>query len=47
MKNKFSKKLNEKLPDIKWEAEDIHNTIYEISEKEKYQLKLLLKPFIR
>ncbi len=35
----FLKKLNDKLPSIKWKAEDIHNGIYEISEKEKIPIK--------
>jgi lysyl-tRNA synthetase class 1 len=35
----FLKKLNNKLPNIKWEAENIHNDIYEISEKEKIPIK--------
>jgi lysyl-tRNA synthetase class 1 len=35
----YLKKLNNKLPDIKWEAENIHNDIYELSEKEKIPIK--------
>jgi lysyl-tRNA synthetase class 1 len=35
----YLKKLNKKLPDIKWEAENIHNDIYDISEKEKIPIK--------
>ena len=30
----------EKLPKITWEAENIHNGIYEISEKEKIPIKI-------
>ena len=36
---KFLKSLTEKIPSIKWEAEDIHNAIYDISKKEKIPIK--------
>ncbi len=36
----FLKKFNDKLPNIKWEAENIHNDIYDISEKEKIPIKI-------
>ncbi len=35
----YLKKLYKKLPDIIWEAENIHNDIYVISEKEKIPIK--------
>jgi lysyl-tRNA synthetase class 1 len=36
---KFLMTLLEKLPSTNWEAENIHNVIYESSEKEKIQIK--------
>ncbi len=39
----FLNKLNIKLPNIKWEAENIHNIIYEISEEEKISIKTSFK----
>ena len=37
--NKFLKTFLEKIPSIKWDAEEIHNAIYEASEKEKIPIK--------
>lgn len=37
---KFLNNFIEKIPNINWEAADIHNCIYEISEKEKIPIKL-------
>lgn len=37
---KFLTNLLEKMPSINWTAEDIHNTIYEISETEKIPIKM-------
>jgi len=36
---KFLLSLSEKISSINWEAEDIHNLIYDISEKEKIPIK--------
>jgi lysyl-tRNA synthetase class 1 len=35
--------MHEKLRDIKWEPEEIHNAIYEISEEENLQIKTAFK----
>ena len=40
---KFLLSLTENLPSIKWEAEDIHNIIYDSSEKEKIPIKTAFK----
>jgi lysyl-tRNA synthetase class 1 len=40
---KFLSKLLELFSSIKWSGEDIHNAIYEISEKEKIQIKTSFK----
>jgi lysyl-tRNA synthetase class 1 len=40
---KFLKSLSEKISDIKWDAEDIHKKIYDISEKEKIPIKIAFK----
>lgn len=37
--NKFLKTFLEKITSIKWDAEEIHNAIYEASEKEKIPIK--------
>ena len=39
----FLKKLKEKIQSIKWEPENIHNTIYEISEEQKIPIKTAFK----
>ena len=39
----FLKKLKEKMQSIRWEPENIHNTIYEISEKQKIPIKTAFK----
>jgi lysyl-tRNA synthetase class 1 len=36
----FLNKFNDQLPNIKWMAENIHNSIYEISENEKIPIKV-------
>ena len=40
---KFLLSLTEKLPSVDWEAEKIHNIIYETSEKEKIPIKTAFK----
>jgi lysyl-tRNA synthetase class 1 len=40
---KFLTILKDKIPKIKWEAENIHNMIYEISEEEKIPIKNTFK----
>jgi len=36
----FLSTMHEKIPDIKWESEDIHNLIYSISEEKKLPTKI-------
>jgi lysyl-tRNA synthetase class 1 len=38
--NKFLSSFIEKISSIKWEAEDIHNAVYSISENEKIPIKI-------
>ena len=38
--NKFLSSFADKISSIKWEAEDIHNTVYSISENEKISIKI-------
>ncbi len=38
--NKFLSSFVEKISSIKWEAEDIHNSVYSISENEKIPIKI-------
>jgi len=40
---KFLSRLLELLSSTKWSGEEIHNAIYEISEKEKIQIKIAFK----
>ena len=39
----FLSTMHEKIRDIKWEPEEIHNAIYEISEEENLQIKTAFK----
>ena len=39
----FLSNLNEKIRNIKWEPEEIHNAIYNISEKENIKIKIAFK----
>jgi len=39
----FLTNFQEKASSISWEAEDIHNTIYDISEKEEIPIKTSFK----
>ncbi|MCK5261313.1 MAG: lysine--tRNA ligase [Thermoplasmatales archaeon] len=41
--NAFLSIMHEKIRDIKWEPEEIHNAIYEISEEENLQIKTAFK----
>ena len=36
----FLLSMHEKIPNIKWESEDIHNLIYSVSEEKKFQIKI-------
>jgi lysyl-tRNA synthetase class 1 len=36
----FLSSLYEKIPNTKWESEDIHNLIYSVSEEKKIQIKI-------
>jgi lysyl-tRNA synthetase class 1 len=38
--NKFLSSFIEKISSIKWEAEDIHNAVYSISENDKIPIKI-------
>jgi lysyl-tRNA synthetase class 1 len=40
---KFLTKLLEIIPSIKWSGEEIHNTVYEIAEKDKILIKIAFK----
>ena len=41
--NVFLSNMQEKIPSTKWEPEDIHNAIYEISEEKNLQIKTAFK----